>query len=355
MADARDAGMSVARVQVDWSELEPAPGVYDEVALRESLDGAIASDAGLLFTLSTLDTGSLTIPADFLDGADLRSGLRLSDAEVGERFTAFLRWLVPVLLAEEVRVLSLANEGETLIRDGVVTSEDAAVFLVRGLAIVESIAPRLAAGVTLTSNASRAFPAYSQAVLSASEVALFNFYCLDEALVTTRQPRWESELDAMEAAAGTLPIVFQELGCPTGHDNGSGDLQGSATRQAAFLDYVGARAETQAQIRMVFAFQPFDWSPALAARFAEPLRAEGFPVAAEDRAGPPPRGPRRSVAAGRPAPPGCRAARYLGTRKCRSVSARMKAVTSRTIGLSVSSERRRARSMNEPSPCLSIA
>ena len=281
IAEARDAGTSVARVQADWAELEPAPGRYDETALRSLLADAVPNDEGLLFTLSTLDTGTLTIPADLMDGVGPRPGLRLADPEVGNRFAAFLDWLVPLLLVEDVWALSLANEGETLIADGVVSSEDAVAFLVGGLERVRGIAPGLATGVTLTSDAPRSFAGYSEPILDASEVAIFNFYCLDETLVTTRSPRWDSDLDAMLGAAGALPVVFQELGCPTGYDNGSGDLEGGESVQAGFFEHVGERAVSTAQIRALFAFQLFDWSPGLSAAFAEPLRAEGATVAAD--------------------------------------------------------------------------
>ncbi|MEM1379108.1 MAG: hypothetical protein AAGH41_00635 [Pseudomonadota bacterium] len=279
--EATATGNTLSRVQLDWAELEPSPGMFDRAPLDEALAAATEIGTRRFVLVSTLDTGVLTIPEDFLDDGALRPGLRLSDEEVAGRFEAFLDWLLPILTSENVWGLSIANEGETLIEDGTVSSAEAETFVERGLRQIADDAPELARGVTLTFTGPEAFSDYAEAVLSNSNLAIYNYYCLDETLVTTRRPVWESATAAMRQNSGDLPIMLQELGCPVGYEDQPSDLQSAPSVQADFFDYFAEVIRDDQQFRAVYAFQLLDWSPELAASFVAPVREEGEQLAAD--------------------------------------------------------------------------
>jgi hypothetical protein len=89
-AEARSAGASIGRVQIDWADLETAPGEYDAQALAELFDDPNLEGMNLVVLVSTLDSEGLTLPSYLQDGVDLRSGLTLAAPEVTDAFAAFL-------------------------------------------------------------------------------------------------------------------------------------------------------------------------------------------------------------------------------------------------------------------------
>ena len=280
----RSDGMTLGRIQVDWSELETAPGSYDTQALAEVLDNAALDGLDKFVTLSTLDSDGLTIPAHFLkpDGT-LRGGLTLASADITTAFTDFLTWLAPRLDAANVWGIALGNEIDVPITDGLVEQSDASAFYIGSLAHWNTIAPDIAVTVTATSSAAATVPTLFAALRDGSDFVTFNYYCLSDTLQVTSIAQWRADLAQMKNDAGASQIFFQELGCPVGYDAASGKvgtIGGSPAIQAQFYDWFGAELIDDPQIRGATAFQLFDWSPGLAAAFAQPLRAENEPVAA---------------------------------------------------------------------------
>ena len=85
------------------------------------------------------------------------------------------------------------------------------------------------------------------------------------------------------AAAGARPVVFQELGCPAGHADGS--LLGSTpAQQQRFFAHAFAELASEPRIRAAFVFQLVDWSPELfATMYGGVLEGEGVPQDFADR------------------------------------------------------------------------
>ncbi|MEM8726851.1 MAG: hypothetical protein AAGE86_15155 [Pseudomonadota bacterium] len=117
----------------------------------------------------------------------------------------------------------------------------------------------------------------------AADLVTFNYYCLQADLTVTEQAQWEVDLAAMKAAAGDRDIFIQELGCPVGYSpqGRATDIGGSLANQTRFFEYFGEVFATDPQMRAATMFQLFDWSPGLAAMFAQPLRDEGAELAAD--------------------------------------------------------------------------
>ena len=99
LSQAVAAGPDFTGIQFGWEDLESAPGVFETGDVMLALDGAAASQQPIFQSLSTLDSASLTLPADLMsaDRSTTATGLALGGPEIQARFRVFLDWLIPEL------------------------------------------------------------------------------------------------------------------------------------------------------------------------------------------------------------------------------------------------------------------
>ncbi|MEL6541831.1 MAG: hypothetical protein AAFQ34_10550 [Pseudomonadota bacterium] len=280
---ARASGASVGRVQIDWSELETAPGEFDEQALVDAFEDPGLEGMNLVVLVSTLDTEGLTIPAYLMEGDGLRDGLTLGSPEVVNAFTVFLDWLGPQLMAREVWLLSIANEPIGPIEDGLATEDGAVTFYSTAMDRWNEAVPEIGVTATFTLAAPSGIPLFFEAVRSRADIVSLNFYCLTADIQVTGQSEWEARLAQMKADAGDRDIFIQELGCPVGYSPQARDtfIGGSLENQVAFFEFFGEAFATDPQLRAATMFQLYDWSPELAAMFGDLLRDQGVQVAGD--------------------------------------------------------------------------
>lgn len=266
-ADAVGAGMSIGRGQIDWAELEPAPGVYDRGALDAALAGAAAGGTLPFLTLSTLDSEGPTLPAHL--------PVDLGAPAVLEAFDALLGWMVPILAEAGVWGLSLGNEVDIPVEDGFVTTGDAVAFFTRGGATVAVLDPDLAVTVTFTADADLTNPALAGPLVAALDLVTINYYCPVAEGRPVEPARWGDPVRRWAELAEGRPVFLQELGCPAGYG-------GFEAEQAAFFASMAELILREDQVIGATVFQLVDWSPELAAAFSGPLREDGFGPAADD-------------------------------------------------------------------------
>ncbi len=281
-------GASISRIQLDWTELEPEPGEFDPAPLAEALNLARTRGQHVYVTLSTLDSDGLTLPEDLLnDDGQLRDGLSLSSPEVLQRFESLLAWMVPRLGAD-VWALSMGNEVDSPIADGLASAEDALTFYQAGALQIKSADPDLATTVTLTIGAPATVPEFTAALNDSLDLATVNHYCLDADLQITGEEQWERDVAIMKDMARGRPIMIQELGCPTGFigdpaafGGRSGTMVGSLDVQSAYFRFFDRLYAEDPQFRAATVFQLFDWSPELATMFGDFVRDEGSMLAGD--------------------------------------------------------------------------
>lgn len=276
-AEARSAGASIGRIQIDWSELETAPGVFDEAALDQAFADPVLSGMNLIVLISTLDSDGLTLPDYLTEGERLRDGLTLASPEVSDAFLDFLTWLAPRLEQRNVWLVSIGNEVLGPIEDGLASEADAVTFYSAAFDQWNDQVPDIGITLTFTLSAPFGIPALFEAVRSRSDIATFNYYCLTSELTVTGEAQWQADLADMKASAGDREIFLQELGCPVGYSPQGGETQigGSIDTQIAFFAFFGEQIANDPQLRAATLFQLFDWSPELAASFSQPLRDAG--------------------------------------------------------------------------------
>ncbi|MHA7820319.1 MAG: hypothetical protein ACX930_11795 [Erythrobacter sp.] len=282
-AEARDSGASIGRVQIDWADLETSRGVYDAGALEEAFADPGLVGMNVYVLISTLDSDGLTVPAYLGDADGLRGGLTFASPEVTGAFRDFLDWLAPELLGRNVWALSIGNEIDVPIGDGQAGEAAAQEFYETAFAHWNANYPDIATSITFTFGAEERVPQFFVAMRDASDLVTFNYYCLDANITVTGQAQWEADVARMKTAAGTREIFIQELGCPVGYgpQGSAGEIGGSLDNQVRFFEYFGGVFASDPQMRAATMFQLYDWSPQLAAQFAEPIRDEGFPLLAD--------------------------------------------------------------------------
>lgn len=280
---ARTSGASIGRVQIDWSELETAPGEYDAQALADAFEDPGLEGMNLVVLLSTLDSEGLTVPDYLVDNGQLRDGLTLSSPEVVDAFSAFLDWLGPQLTQRDVWLLSVLNEPIGAVENGVVAEEDTVVFYSAALDQWNLEVPEIGITGTFTISGPAGIPDFFEAVRSRSDIVSFNYYCLTGDIQVTGADAWADRLAQMKEDAADREIFIQELGCPVGYSpqNQATTTGGSLENQVEFFEYFGEVFATDPQLRAATMFQLYDWSPQLAKRFGDSVRDEGATLAGD--------------------------------------------------------------------------
>lgn len=282
-AQARESGASIGRIQIDWGELETAPGVYDAQALTDAFADMALDGMNLVVLLSTLDSDGLTVPDYLVEGDAFRDDLTLGSREVTGAFSDFLDWLGPQLVQRDVWLLSIANEPKGPVEDGFVSEADAANFYSTAMDQWNTAVPDIGITVTFTLAAPDGIPQFYQAVRERADIISFNYYCMTADIQVSNRADWEARVADMKDDAGEREIFIQELGCPVGFSPQAQptSIGGSLETQLKFFEYMGGVFATDPQFRAATMFQLFDWSPALSMVISEPLRDAGEHVAAD--------------------------------------------------------------------------
>jgi hypothetical protein len=278
------AGMRVGRVHLDWASVEPDSGQYDPAVLRDALVAMQADGLAPLVALYAVDSGGPTLPADLQ--ARVAAGLGISAPEVLARHRALLDWAVPMIVAHGGWGLLLANEVDGHVLDGSMDVDDVARFYRHARDHAHALAPLLAVSATHTTDGPLGGAPHYAELVEELDFASFNYYPLDPATLRLIEPtaaRVAADIDAFLAAAGSRPVVFQELGCPAGHADGS-LLGSSPAQQQRFFAHAFAELAAEPRIRAAFVFQLVDWSPELfATMYGGVLEGEGVPQDFADR------------------------------------------------------------------------
>jgi len=282
------AGMKVARVHVSWGELEPTAGQFDLSSLTDGLSQTVPADAAVLLLLETIDSESFQLPRDLIDPERpyrLAQDRRFDDPVVLARFDALIEAVLPVLAGRRVFAIAVGNEPDNFLDDVAPSSEEGrawvaalAGFTMHARDRFHARLPGVAVGMTLRQKSIERGIDTLGSILEASDVAIFNYYCQDEASQIEDAARVGPHLDQLLAAAGELPVVLQELGCPAGPGDSSPSLLAATeAKQAAYLAAVASRMRSEPRLRAAFWFTGVDWSPALTAITTDALRDAGYP------------------------------------------------------------------------------
>jgi hypothetical protein len=277
------AGGDAYELSISWSDLESEPGKIDTSKLENYLSTLSGLNIHVYLSITTINTIALTLPFDLADApalVELSGGRHFDDPLILDRFGKLLDAVVPVLAKHGGFFLSVGNEVEGWLDTHPDEVEPFARFVAAAREHVHRIEPRLGVGATITSGGVQRQSPAAQAVLAVSDAAAYTYYPLNDDFTVQAPSVAEDDLKQMVEAAGTLPILFQEVGYPSGYSprpqNGS-----SAEKQRQFIENFFAAVEAYPSVRFVSVLQLADWSEAQCDAFADYYGLGSLPTARE--------------------------------------------------------------------------
>ena len=248
---ARTAGARLMYVSVKWSDLEPKPGVYN----LKPIDDAVVNLGPLGFhvaiTIQTIDTSNRTLPPDLMDKP-------FDSPEMRARLDALLQQIGPKLTAAVVDV-NLGNEVDVYLGTHPQELEAYAGLMEAGRTRLRTSRPGLPVGVTTTFDGLKTRASVFQRLNRDMDVVTMTYYPLTAAFAVRPAADVSGDFDMMASAAGTKPLLLQEVGCPADPLVGS-----SEEKQAAFVDAVfDALGKHSSQIGFVNFFLMYDFGDKL--------------------------------------------------------------------------------------------
>ncbi|HYO88027.1 MAG TPA: hypothetical protein VER79_05220 [Candidatus Limnocylindrales bacterium] len=262
------AGSSAYVLPISWAELEPSPGAIDTGAIERGL--ATLASLGLrpYLSITTINTVKLTLPPDLITANEyeLADGRHFDDPVIVERFARLLDAIVPPLVAQGGFFVSVGNEVEGWLEARPDEVAGFVEFVAAARAHAHALAPGLGVGATITHGGVARGVDFLGELLAVSDAAAFTYYPLNDDF-TVRDPSVAaSDLAQMIAAVGDLPVLFQEVGYPSGAaptpNNGSSNEQ-----QRQFITNFFAAMRQQPQVRFASVLQFSDWSTAICDAF----------------------------------------------------------------------------------------
>ncbi len=264
MDEAYTKGMKIARMQVDWSDLEPSPGVYDLVDFTAELQANHAAGRETMLTLSSLDSDAYTIPEDLLEES-------FSGAVLLDRYKALIDEIIPLMSANGGWLITIANEPDTHFEDNPDLWKEVRDMVKEMRDYIHQLDPNMAVSITLTEGGFAAGVKGIRQIVEECDVICFNYYGqgLLGALDSPEEVR--ADLDKILNTFPDMALVIQELGCSAGYETGSTMEGASLENQRLFFETVFSYMEQNPRFRAAVVFQLVDWSPATSGIFRQDL------------------------------------------------------------------------------------
>jgi hypothetical protein len=258
-------GMKVTRIQMDWPDVEPIKGKFDQQELIDRLKYPHSKGLAIFLLLCTADTGDLNYPKDLLtEGGDkLARNMKPDDPMIVERYKRVLDWVIPIARKYGVYCISVGNEPDT-------HEEDNPTFMshfIRFVAAVRDHAHTLDPDIAITYT-STCDPVlhpgreYAKDIVDSVDMLCFNIYGFGNRHGFDRKAT-EKAMDGMIALSEGKPIQIQELGCSSirNPDRIWRFHPSSPEIQREFFAWVYKKIKSTEQIRAAYIFQLVDHSP----------------------------------------------------------------------------------------------
>ncbi len=283
--EAVDAGMSVARLQIDWPELEPAKNSFDKAALESRLEEMKDQGLQTFLLISAFDAGEAVVPEDLEETS-------FDDPEFIQRFKNVMDWVIPLLVEYDGYLISISNEAEDSFGEVSDLHNEILTFLLEVKNHIHQLDERMAVTVTFSEGSLGTDKPGIDEILAACDVASFNFYGGDfrgdgsPYYAANSEDQIISDIRRMLRASGDKNIVIQELGMWSGYTEDYPDsypeetyLNSSEETQRRFFEIFFGEMQNHDRMRAAYVFQMVDWSPDTTQIFSDLLEEEDLDTA----------------------------------------------------------------------------
>jgi len=242
----RTARAGVLCVSAKWSDLEPQPGVYVLKPIEDPITSMAPLGFQIAITIQTVDSNARTMPADLQDKP-------FDSPEVRQRFDALLGQIAPKL-TDTVRTVSLGNNADTYLAAHPQELEAYAGFVEEGRTHLHALKPALPVGVTTTFDGLKTRASVLGRLNRNMDVIPVTYYPMAATFQVRPATDVGPDFDTMTTAAGTKPLLLQEMGYPADAQFGR-----SEEKQAGFVNAVfDALQKHQDKIGFVNFFLMYD-------------------------------------------------------------------------------------------------
>ena len=271
---ARDAGAQTTNLSFAWDDVERP---YD-AGVADATDAGASSPPTQLFnpllhvanlvlpdermgatvTLDALDVGGSRAPAELATRP-------LDDADLAARYERLTDYALDQLPDVSVTALFVASSADVPLGDDPAKHAAFASFVIRAVAHVHAIRPKIKVGFVVTSNGAVSAKTRLSAAWAASDVIGVTYLPVDAAAQVRPVTTVSADVDELLAAVPPdKPIILREVGYPTAPECG-----GSEAAQAAFVSAAFGAWDRHAARLSVMTFRELaDLAPAEAAALA---------------------------------------------------------------------------------------
>jgi hypothetical protein len=269
--EAVQSGMSVCRLQIDWTELEPSPNQYNKSVLEEALADMNNQGLQTFLLISAYDSEGAVVPTD-LEGKDF------DDEELIGRYQKLMDWVIPMLVEYNGYLISITNEADNAFEDNPNLHKQIKTFATAVRNHINEINKSIAVTVTFAAGNMDAYGNEITKILEVCDIACWNFY---GSKANASFPPYSSVMAEAEIiekmqkivdASGSKNIVFQELGLHSGDEH----IGSSEEKQRNFFEVFFTEMKNQNQIKVAYIWQMVDWDAELAQSYVQPLADEGI-------------------------------------------------------------------------------
>lgn len=269
--EALDTGMTVGRLQIDWTELETAPNVYDKSALENRLAEYNNQNLQTYLLISAYDSEGPVVPSDL-------EGRSFDDPILINRFNNLMNWVIPMLVEYDGYIISIANEADNNFNDEPQLSQQILKFLKDVKSNIHGINEKMAVTVTIAEGSlDDGRPGISE-LINECDVACWNFYGTkfqfsNPYYVAQTENEIRNDIQRLLNVSFEKNIVIQELGMYSGNTF----LYSSQEIQRKFFEIFFEQMQQQERIKVAYNFQLVDWSFEVTDLYAEAFQGEGLP------------------------------------------------------------------------------
>lgn len=217
----------------------------------------------LYMSITVINTVKPTLRPDLMtvDEDELADGRHFDDPVILERFARLLDAVVPLLAEHGGFFVSVGNEVEGWLEAHPEEVAGFVAFVAAAREHVHTLAPGMGVGTTITHGGIVRGVPFLGDLLAVSDAAAVTYYPLNDDF-TVRDPSVAAaDVEAIIAAAEGLPVLFQEVGYPSG-DAANPQNGSSAELQRQFFANFFEVVRQQPQVRFASVLQLSDWSVA---------------------------------------------------------------------------------------------
>ncbi|MBA4192119.1 MAG: hypothetical protein C0467_29430 [Planctomycetaceae bacterium] len=226
-AKARDAGLQVFSLKLDWDDVEKKPGKFESPWPKIVNQVFPPQKIRVSLRIAVLDTVNNRVPADI-------RGKPLSDPAVVARFHALADWVLGEMPDVEFADIAIGNEVDGVLGADAEKWKQYGEFFKATRTHIRKKLPKTPVGVSVMFNGLTGPTAKLAAGLNKdADVVMVSYYPLNADFTIKPVNAVEADFAAVCKAYPKRPVHFVEAGCPSGTKCGS-----SEEKQKQFVEHL---------------------------------------------------------------------------------------------------------------------